>query len=103
VSLSKQELQDRVVMINNEMLQLKSNYNKLEGHLAETNHWLMEVIKKEAQEQVDSDKEKLDGQANNNPEEQAASEELCRAEGEEVPNAGQEPCGECESESAAAV
>lgn len=50
MSLTKQELQDRMVALTNEMGQVRANYAKLEGHLGETQHWLAAVIKKEAEE-----------------------------------------------------
>ena len=37
----------RIESIKNEMLQMKSNYAKLEGHLAEAIHWLAELQKTE--------------------------------------------------------
>ena len=45
--VNKAELQERVATINAEIFQLKSNYAKLEGHLAEAQHWLSELIKSE--------------------------------------------------------
>jgi hypothetical protein len=38
-----------MVALTNEMAQVSANYAKLEGHLGETQHWLTEVIKKEAE------------------------------------------------------
>jgi len=76
--VTKDELQSRIAAINNEMIQTKANYAKLEGHLGEAQHWLTEVIDKE-------NKESADGQTNEQAEECAASEGLCGAEGAEVP------------------
>ena len=42
-----EDLQRRAVDITNEMHMTKANYAKLEGHLAETNHWISELVKKE--------------------------------------------------------
>lgn len=49
-----QDLQQRIVAINDEMSQAKALYMKLEGHLAETHHWLGEIIRK-AQEKTDAE------------------------------------------------
>lgn len=45
--MTKEELEKRIILINIEMGQLKDNYKKLEGHLAENQHWLDETIKNE--------------------------------------------------------
>lgn len=47
--LNKDELQQRIVAITNEMIQTKANYAKLEGHLAESQHWLTDLVTKEAE------------------------------------------------------
>ena len=39
-----EDLQSRIVSLTSEMNQTKSNYAKLEGHLAETQHWLQKLI-----------------------------------------------------------
>lgn len=53
---SKEQLQQRIQQISTEMATLKGQYAKLEGHLGECGHWLMELEKKE--------KEIQDGQVN---------------------------------------
>lgn len=45
--MNKDDLQQRIDTINNQMTVLKSNYAQLEGHLAEANFWLEEVKNKE--------------------------------------------------------
>lgn len=47
--MTKDELQLRIAQINNEMIQTKANYAKLEGHLGEAQHWLTELINKEVE------------------------------------------------------
>lgn len=54
--MNKQELEARIMQIDNEMTQLKANYAKAEGHLAECQHWMMELIKKETEEMVAQEK-----------------------------------------------
>lgn len=49
--MDKQEIQARIDAINNEMVQVKAHYSKLEGHLGEAQHWLLELGKKEAEAQ----------------------------------------------------
>ncbi len=83
--MDKQVLQERIAQINAEMMQLKSTYSQLEGHLKEANHWLMELITKEAQDELLSQGED-NGQANVVQEEQSPVEPVCAAEGEEVSN-----------------
>ena len=79
----KEMLQQRIQEINNEMTQMRANYAKLEGHLGECSHWLIELCKKEkeALEQAKQDSETLptmdgkeqeDGQVNDQAESQAA-------------------------------
>lgn len=51
--MNKEDLEKRIVLINIEMGQFKDNFKKLEGHLAETQHWLDELIKKEQAPQED--------------------------------------------------
>jgi predicted nuclease with TOPRIM domain len=50
--MTQQQLQERINLITNEMTQVRANYSKLEGHLAENQHWLSELIKKEAEESL---------------------------------------------------
>ena len=45
--MDKHQLQARIEAINAEMVQLKANYAKLEGHLGECTHWLQETLKAE--------------------------------------------------------
>ncbi len=45
--MTKDELQTRIAQINNEMIQTKANYAKLEGHLGEAQHWLTVAVDKE--------------------------------------------------------
>jgi hypothetical protein len=78
--LNKLEIQSRIEAINMEMTQTKANYAKLEGHLGEAQHWLVEAIKKETEAQVEKDKESLNVEANPETEEQPASESVCGAE-----------------------
>jgi uncharacterized protein YpuA (DUF1002 family) len=48
INLIKDEIQQRIETINNEMAQVRSSYAKLEGHLAEAQHWLSQLeLKKE--------------------------------------------------------
>ena len=49
--MNKEELQQRIVLINIELGQIRNNGIKLEGHLAETQHWLDALIKKEEESQ----------------------------------------------------
>jgi DNA anti-recombination protein RmuC len=45
--LNKDEIQKRIVDITNEMSNIKTAYGKLEGHLAESQHWLTQIIESE--------------------------------------------------------
>ena len=45
--MNKEELEKRIALINIEMNQVKDTFKKLEGHLAETQHWHDELLKKE--------------------------------------------------------
>lgn len=78
--MNKVEIQARIEAINNEMIQTKANYAKLEGHLGEAQHWLVEAIKKETEEQVEQDKELLNGEANSEATEQPVVEDVCGTE-----------------------
>ena len=78
--MNKLELQQRIEAINMELIQTKANVTKLEGHLNEAQHWLVEAIRKETEAQVEKDKEQLNGEANNEPTEQPAIEGVCGTE-----------------------
>ncbi len=52
--MNKQEIQDRIIAINNEMTQLKANYAKLEGHLGEAQHWMSTLLKFETEQEAKS-------------------------------------------------
>lgn len=41
------ELTERISVIEQEMMVTRTNYSKMEGHLAEAKHWLAEITKKE--------------------------------------------------------
>jgi hypothetical protein len=41
--MNKEDMRLRKIAIENEMQQYKNNYAKLEGHLAECNHWLAQM------------------------------------------------------------
>ncbi len=41
--MNKEELQQRIKNINDEMSAMRQNYAKLEGHLAENLHWLKQL------------------------------------------------------------
>lgn len=43
--MTREEIEQRIATINNEMTLIKSNYAKLEGHLAEAQHWLSSLTK----------------------------------------------------------
>jgi hypothetical protein len=45
--MNKEQLQERIGKINEEMIQVKATYAKLEGHLGEAQHWLTDLILKE--------------------------------------------------------
>lgn len=92
--MDKQQLQERIAAITNEMVQTKANYAKLEGHLGEAQHWLNDLIMKDAHQDLNAQGEQ-NGEANQQGESEVASEQVCGAEGAEVPNPGQEPCVEC--------
>ena len=49
--MNKEELQQRIIALSNDLAQVKANYVKLEGHLEESNYWFMEILKKESEEQ----------------------------------------------------
>lgn len=49
MTLDKQQLTDRIAALNNDMMITRANYAKLEGHLAESTHWLSELIKLESE------------------------------------------------------
>lgn len=85
--MTKEELQTRIAQINNEMIQTKANYAKLEGHLGESQHWLTAVIDAENAESQpedscanennkselnDEQSESKDDQVNNESESEAA-------------------------------
>jgi hypothetical protein len=78
--MNKHEIQARIDIINNEMIQTKANYAKLEGHLDEARHWMAQAMKKEEQAQMENDKEHLNVEVNNEATEQPASESVCGAE-----------------------
>jgi uncharacterized protein YaaN involved in tellurite resistance len=72
--VNRQAIEQRINLINIEM-------QKMQGHLQEANHWLMELIKKEQEEakaleakrlEEEAAKEKANGEANQQAEEQAA-------------------------------
>ena len=48
--MTKEELQDRIIAINNELTATKANQAKLEGHLAEAHHWLATLFKNESKD-----------------------------------------------------
>lgn len=48
--MNKEQLQERIKGLQMQMEQLKANFNKVEGHLEECTHWLMALIKFEAEE-----------------------------------------------------
>lgn len=67
--LDKEELQNRIIKINEELVTTRSNVIKLEGHLGEAHHWLATLYKAESAEQpplteepIDLCKEQEDGQ-----------------------------------------
>lgn len=72
--MTKAELEARISAIGVEMQQLKANYSKLEGHLAEANHWMQEMIKAENPQNEEQQKEQCCGEANHEEQEQAAEE-----------------------------
>lgn len=45
--MTKEQIQDRINQINNELIQTKANIAKLEGHLGEAQYWLLQAIEKE--------------------------------------------------------
>jgi prefoldin subunit 5 len=45
--MNKQDLEQRISAITNEMSLVKANYAKLEGHLNECQHWLETLNKSE--------------------------------------------------------
>lgn len=45
--MTKEELQERIIAINQELVQTRANGTKLEGHLAEAHHWLATLFKAE--------------------------------------------------------
>ena len=51
--MNKDEIQQRIDTINNQMQVLKANYAQLEGHLSEAKYWLEQIeLKKESQEEI---------------------------------------------------
>ncbi len=50
--MDKDKIEERVKLITSELEQTKENYAKLEGHLAEAQHWLDKTIKNEAEEKL---------------------------------------------------
>lgn len=46
----KEELQKRIITIKNELSQHRAGITKLEGHLAEANHWLASIFKSELED-----------------------------------------------------
>lgn len=58
-----EDLQNRVVAINKEMEQTKAIYAKLEGHLAETHHWISEMVKKNQEALLQSEADRLQNDA----------------------------------------
>ncbi len=48
--MDKQQLQERIKNINDEMASMRQNYAKLEGHLAESLHWLKGIEQKELED-----------------------------------------------------
>jgi hypothetical protein len=73
--LNKQQIQARIEAINMEMIQTKSNYAKLEGHLGEATHWLAELLAKE-----EESNKQLDGQVNDEASQQPSDESVCESE-----------------------
>ena len=72
--MNKNELKARIAMITNEMQKVKDHFSKLEGHLTESQHWLMEIEKTEqsVQESIENSKEQENGDIDKQSEEQAA-------------------------------
>lgn len=46
--MTKTELEQRIALIIREIEQNKANLVKLEGHMAEAQHWITEIVKAEA-------------------------------------------------------
>jgi hypothetical protein len=40
-----QELQERIALLNRDLVQIRANYAKVEGHLDEAHHWLHQMQK----------------------------------------------------------
>lgn len=57
--MNKIEIQARIEAINAEMTQMRTNYAKLEGHLSEARHWIIEIERREAEAQSEKDKVEL--------------------------------------------
>jgi hypothetical protein len=53
--LNKEQIQQRIDKINNEIIQVRSSYIKLEGHLAEAEHWLLELDRGEKSGKIDNE------------------------------------------------
>ncbi len=49
--MNKEQLQERITVISNEMAQIKAQYAKLEGHLQEATHWLSCLCTMESEQQ----------------------------------------------------
>jgi len=73
INVNQELLQQRIIQIDQEMTQTKANYTKLEGHLAESQYWLGQLLKAQ-QDEVDAEAKRLkeleDGQVNEQTEEQ---------------------------------
>lgn len=45
--MNKEDLQNRIITINKDLINMRANVLKLEGHLSEANHWLASIFKME--------------------------------------------------------
>lgn len=52
--LTKEELQNRIIAINEELIQTRNNAVKLQGHLDEAHHWLATMHKAELEVPAES-------------------------------------------------
>lgn len=43
--MNKEDLQNRIITINKDLLNMRANVLKLEGHLSEANYWLATIFK----------------------------------------------------------
>lgn len=72
--MNKQQIEERISAITNEMAMLKANYAKLEGHLNEAQHWLMQLeLKEKSTEETAETQESQES----HPEESIKEEESC--------------------------